>query len=237
MIQLEHVSHDFMHQNKPRRILSDINLTINASEVFGLVGDTGSGKSTLLRIMNGFIKSTEGVVYLMDQKMDRNSQSELVKRTATIFQHFNLVSNLTVLDNVILPNKLRKMDKEKSIEKAHQYLEFVGLKGYELSYPRTLSGGQKQRVAIARTLMSDPDIIFCDEPTSALDFNMRIEVLKLLREINETMGTTIVIVSHDISVIQTMCHRVAILENGTISDIVDIDRKEIEAISYKDALV
>ena len=97
----------------------------------------------------------------------------------------------------------------------------------------------RKRTILANSwhLMSDPDIIFCDEPTSALDFNMRIEVLKLLREINETMGTTIVIVSHDISVIQTMCHRAAILENGTISDIVDIDRKEIEVISYKEALV
>lgn len=232
MIRLEGVSHDF----KPRRILSDINIDIKPREVYGLVGNTGSGKSTLLRIMNGFIEATEGQVYLMGEKMTKESRGKLVKRTSMIFQHFNLLSNLNVLENVLLPNKLRKMDKEKSIEKARRFLKFVGLQDYENAYIKTLSGGQKQRVAIARTLMSEPEIIFCDEPTSALDGEMRQEVLKLLRDINEQMGTTIVIVSHDISVIQAMCHRAAILEDGQIRDVVTLERQPLKTLSYQEAL-
>ena len=232
MIRLEGISHDF----KPRRILNDINIDIKPREVYGLVGNTGSGKSTLLRIMNGFIEPTMGNVYLMGEKMTKENRGKLVKRTSMIFQHFNLLSNLNVLENVLLPNKLRKMDKEKSIEKARRFLKFVGLQDYENAYIKTLSGGQKQRVAIARTLMSEPEIIFCDEPTSALDGEMRQEVLKLLRDINEQMGTTIVIVSHDISVIQAMCHRAAILEDGQIRDVVTLERQPLKSLSYQEAL-
>ena len=232
MIRLEGISHDF----KPRRILNDINIDIKPREVYGLVGNTGSGKSTLLRIMNGFIEATKGQVYLMGEKMTKENRGKLVKRTSMIFQHFNLLSNLNVLENVLLPNKLRKMDKEKSIEKARRFLKFVGLQDYENAYIKTLSGGQKQRVAIARTLMSEPEIIFCDEPTSALDGEMRQEVLKLLRDINEQMGTTIVIVSHDISVIQAMCHRAAILEDGQIRDVVTLERQPLKSLSYQEAL-
>lgn len=232
MIRLEGISHDF----KPRRILSDINIDIKPREVYGLVGNTGSGKSTLLRIMNGFIEATKGQVYLMGEKMTKENRGKLVKRTSMIFQHFNLLSNLNVLENVLLPNKLRKMDKEKSVDKARHFLKFVGLQDYENAYIKTLSGGQKQRVAIARTLMSEPEIIFCDEPTSALDGKMRQEVLKLLRDINEQMGTTIVIVSHDISVIQAMCHRAAILEDGQIRDVVTLERQPIKTLSYQEAL-
>lgn len=232
MIRLEGISHDF----KPRRILSDINIDIKPREVYGLVGNTGSGKSTLLRIMNGFIEATKGQVYLMGEKMTKENRGKLVKRTSMIFQHFNLLSNLNVLENVLLPNKLRKMDKEKSVDKARHFLKFVGLQDYENAYIKTLSGGQKQRVAIARTLMSEPEIIFCDEPTSALDGEMRQEVLKLLRDINEQMGTTIVIVSHDISVIQAMCHRAAILEDGQIHDVVTLERQPLKSLSYQEAL-
>lgn len=232
MIRLEGISHDF----KPRRILNDINIDIKPREVYGLVGNTGSGKSTLLRIMNGFIEPTMGKVYLMGEALTKENRGKLVKQTSMIFQHFNLLSNLNVLENVLLPNKLRKMDKEKSIEKARRFLKFVGLQDYENAYIKTLSGGQKQRVAIARTLMSEPEIIFCDEPTSALDGKMRQEVLKLLRDINEQMGTTIVIVSHDISVIQAMCHRAAILEDGQIRDVVTLERQPLKSLSYQEAL-
>lgn len=232
MIRLEGISHDF----KPRRILNDINIDIKPREVYGLVGNTGSGKSTLLRIMNGFIEPTMGNVYLMGEALTKENRGKLVKQTSMIFQHFNLLSNLNVLENVLLPNKLRKMDKEKSIEKARRFLKFVGLQDYENAYIKTLSGGQKQRVAIARTLMSEPEIIFCDEPTSALDGEMRQEVLKLLRDINEQMGTTIVIVSHDISVIQAMCHRAAILEDGQIRDVVTLERQPLKTLSYQEAL-
>lgn len=237
MIQLKGISHDFLHQGQPRRILNDIHLKIHEKEVFGLVGNTGSGKSTLLRIMNGYIAPTTGDVYLKGVGMNTDNHRQLVRKTATIFQHFNLLGNLNILDNVMLPNKLRRLDKEKSIKKAKELLQYVGLEGYESSYIKTLSGGQKQRVAIARALMSEPDIIFCDEPTSALDGEMREEILQLLRDINETLGTTIVIVSHDISVIKSMCNRAAILQSGQIQDIISIERKDIETLSYKEALL
>ena len=237
MIQLENVSHDFIHQKEPKRILKDINLSVEGGEVFGLVGNTGSGKSTILRIMNGFIKPTKGRVSLLGQVLDDENKHDLVKRTAMIFQNFNLLSNLNVLENVLLPTKLRKMDSDKSLEIAKDYLRYVGLEGYEEAYIKTLSGGEKQRVAIARTLMSEPDIIFCDEPTSALDGEMRYDILRLLRDINETMGTTMIVVSHDISVIETLCHQAAILENGQIDTVIPIDRKEIKNISYREALL
>lgn len=237
MIQLENVSHDFMHQNEPKRILQDINLSVQSGEVFGLVGNTGSGKSTILRIMNGFIKPTKGSVSLLGEVLDDKNKHHLVKRTAMIFQNFNLLSNLNVLENVLLPTKLRKMDRDKSLEKAKDYLRYVGLEGYEEAYIKTLSGGEKQRVAIARTLMSEPDIIFCDEPTSALDGEMRYDILRLLRDINETMGTTMIVVSHDISVIESLCHQAAILENGKIDTIIPINRKEIKNISYREVLL
>lgn len=236
MIRLEHVSHDFMHQDHTNRILNDINLEIKKQEIFGLVGHTGSGKSTLLRIMNGFIEASEGNVYLFDEKLNHNNKKRLVKKTSMIFQHFNLLSNLNVLDNVMLPNKIRKIDKTVSKENALKYLKYVGLEGYENRYIKTLSGGQKQRVAIARTLMSEPEVILCDEPTSALDGKMRHDILKLLKDINEAMGTTIVLVSHDISVIKSLCHRVAILEEGTIQDVIDVKYSSIKIESYQEAL-
>ncbi len=234
MIRLENISHDFEHSNYSHRILENINLHIEAHEVFGLIGQTGSGKSSLLRIMNGFLKPLEGDVFLMGKKLVPSNQLELVRRTATLFQHFNLLSNLNVLDNVLLPNKLLKQDVKASQDKARYFLKYVGLEGFENRHIKTLSGGQKQRVAIARTLMREPQIIFCDEPTSALDGKMREEVLRLLENINKDMGTTIVIVSHDIEVIQSLSDRVAILEDGKISKVLKVHKKALETPSYEE---
>ncbi len=236
VIRLEHISHGFQDSESKHHILNDINISIKEQEIFGLIGETGSGKSTLLRIMNGFIIPSEGTVFLMDQLLDSKNKLEQVRQTATLFQNFNLLSNLNVIDNVILPNKLLKFDKNKSMEKAKMYLKYVGLEGFEKRHIKTLSGGQKQRVAIARTLMRDPKIIFCDEPTSALDTKVRAEILTLLKSINQDMKTTIVIVSHDISVIQSLCDRVAILESGQIKNILDVEKKAIYSPSYQEAL-
>lgn len=230
MIQLENLTHSFLDSTK---ILKDVNLNINKSEIFGLVGDTGSGKSTLLRIMNGFIEPSFGQVKLMGKDLTHDTKHELVRRTSMIFQDFNLLSNLTVLDNVLLPSKLRKNNDQ---EKALKYLNYVGLNGFENRLIKSLSGGQKQRVAIARTLMTDPEIIFCDEPTSALDSNMRNEILNLLNNINKDLGTTIVIVSHDINVIKSLCDCVAIIEDGKVNTILEIRKEEIINQSYLEAL-
>lgn len=237
MIRLENVSKKFMINGKENIVIKDINLSIDKKEIFGLVGETGSGKSTILRLMNGFIEPDEGNIYLMGKKLDRKTRHELVKDTSMIFQDFNLLSNLNVIDNVLLPTKLRRGNKKENINKAKELLSFVGLEDFYQSSIRTLSGGQKQRVAIARTLITNPKIIFCDEPTSALDDKMSYEILKLLKDINEKFDTTIVLVSHDISVIKALCNRVAILENGRVEDIVSLKTKKLTPVSYKEALL
>lgn len=237
MIRFENVSKNFEINGKEFKVINDINLSIHKKEIFGLVGETGSGKSTILRLMNGFIEPDSGEIYLMDKKLNKKTRPELVKDTSMIFQGFNLLSNLNVIDNVLLPIKLRKENKEEYYKKAKELLNFVGLSSFEKASIRNLSGGQKQRVAIARTLITNPKLIFCDEPTSALDDKMSYEILKLLKEINEKFETTIVLVSHDISVIKALCNRVAIIEDGRISDVISLKSKKITPVSYKEALL
>lgn len=237
MIKLENVSKNFIINKKETKVIRDISLSVHKKEIFGLVGGTGSGKSTILRMMNGFIEPDDGNIYLMGKKLDRTTRHDLVQDTSMIFQGFNLLSNLNVLDNVLLPARLRKGNKHDNIERAKDLLNFVGLSKHEKSYIRTLSGGEKQRVAIARTLMTKPKLIFCDEPTSALDEKMSYEILKLLKDINEEFETTIVLVSHDISVIKALCSRVAILEEGRLAEEVSLKTRKLSPVSYKEALL
>lgn len=237
MIRFENVSKNFMINGQETRVVDDINLFIYKKEIYGLVGETGSGKSTILRLMNGFIEPDKGDIFLMGKKLDRRTKHELVNGTSMIFQGFNLLSNLNVIENVLLPTKLRKGNKKDNIVKAKEILSFVGLANFEQAYIRNLSGGQKQRVAIARTLMTNPKLILCDEPTSALDEKMSYEILKLLEDINERFEATIVLVSHNISVIKAICNRVAIIDSGSISDIITLETKRISPLSYKEALL
>lgn len=237
MIRLEGVSKSFLINGKEKGIINNIDLRIKESEIFGLVGETASGKSTILRLMNGFIEPDEGKIYLMGEELKKSSKFSLVKNTSMIFQSFNLLGNLNVLDNILLPTRLRKGDKRENTIKARELLSFVGLEEFEKAYIRNLSGGQKQRVAIARTLITEPKIIFCDEPTSALDDKMSYEILKLLKNINEKFGTTIVLVSHDISIIKALCSRVAIIEDGRILNTVRLETKNLKPISYREALL
>ncbi len=236
MIRLEKVTKSFLINGKPSLVLKDIDLSIGKKEIYGLVGETGSGKSTLLRLMNGFIAPDTGSIYLMGQKLSPATRQELVKDTSMIFQGFNLLGNLNVIDNVLLPTRLRHGNKRDNLEKARELLSFVGLSDFEQAYTRNLSGGQKQRVAIARTLITNPKLIFCDEPTSALDEKMSYEILKLLKMINEEFETTIVLVSHDISVIKALCNRVSIIEKGSILDTVSLTTEKLRPVSYKEAL-
>lgn len=237
MIRLEAVKKAFLINHKSTKILDSIDLQIKEAEIFGIVGNTGSGKSTMLRLMNGFIEPDEGSIYLMNQVLNHSSKHQLVQETSMIFQNFNLLGNLNVLDNILLPMKLRKENKEESFKKAEDLLSFVGLLEFKTAYPRTLSGGQKQRVAIARALMNRPKIIFCDEPTSALDEKMSFEILKLLKAVNSEFGTTLVVVSHDIAVIKALCSRAAIVEDGKVSKIVSLKTKDLSPFSYKEALL
>lgn len=237
MIEFKNVSKTYQINGKDTIIIDDINLFIEAQEIFGIVGETASGKSTILRMMNGFIEPDQGSIYLMGQKLDQQSRQNLVRETSMIFQGFNLLGNLNILDNVLLPTKLRHGNKNDNIAKARELLGFVGLADYADAYIRTLSGGQKQRVAIARTLMTNPKIIFCDEPTSALDETMSFEILKLLKQINEQFGTTIVLISHNISVIKALCKRVAVIQDGKIAEVIALKPREIVPVSYKEALL
>ena len=236
MIRFENVTKSFLINGKESAVIEDINLSIYKKEIYGLVGETGSGKSTLLRLMNGFITPDTGSIYLMGQKLSPATRQELVKDTSMIFQGFNLLGNLNVIDNVLLPTRLRHGNKRDNLKKARELLSFVGLSEFESAYTRNLSGGQKQRVAIARTLITQPKLIFCDEPTSALDEKMSYEILKLLKMINEEFETTIVLVSHDISVIKALCSRVSIIEKASILDTVSLKTKELLPVSYKEAL-
>lgn len=237
MIRLENIVKTYPLANDELVVLKDINLEIKRGEIYGIVGKTASGKSTLLRLMNGFIEADEGNIYIDAELLDKKSRSRLVQETSMIFQSYNLLSNLSVIENVMLPNKLRKEDKQCSRERAYELLEFVGLREFADSSINTLSGGGKQRVAIARSLMTRPQIILCDEPTSALDDATTYGILKLLKEANDRFNTTIVVVSHDTNVIQALCDRVAILEEGNISDILTLEKTELKPHDYKEALV
>lgn len=237
MIRLEKVSKDFFIGGEKTRVIDGINLHVDKKEIFGLVGETGSGKSTILRMMNGFIEPDEGSIYLMGKLLNSDTRHELVKETSMIFQGFNLLGNLNVIENILLPTRLRKGNQGENIGKARELLSFVGLSEFEEAYIRTLSGGQKQRVAIARTLITNPRIIFCDEPTSALDEKMSYEILRLLKDINERFETTIVMVSRDIGVIKSVCSRVAVMEDGRISELISLTPKGIEPVSYKEAFL
>lgn len=203
---------------------------------FGIVGNTGSGKSTILKLINGFMEPDSGNITIMGKELNSISKKDLVKETSMIFQNYNLLGNLTVIENILLPAKIRKTDKTASYNKALELLEFVGLKGFEQIYIKNLSGGEKQRVAIARSLITNPKILLCDEPTSALDQNMSFEVLKLLKEINIKYNTTIILVSHDIETIKMVCNEVLILEDASVSNIVKLSNKDIIPMSYMERL-
>lgn len=235
MIRFENVSKKFDINGKETVIVERVNLMIKKQDIFGLVGGTGSGKSTILRMMTGFIQPDGGEIHLMGHRLNRKNRHKLVRETSMIFQSFNLLGNRSVIDNVLLPTKLRKGDRWANVQKARELLGFVGLSDFENAFPRTLSGGQKQRVAIARTLMTNPKIIFCDEPTSALDEKMSFEVLNLLKEINTRFETTMVVVSHDISVIKALCNQVAIIEDGRIDCIIPLQPHKVEPVSYQEA--
>lgn len=236
MIELKDVSKHFVINRQRAVIIDRVSFSVKEKEIFGLVGATGSGKSTLLRMMTGFLPPDAGEITLMGEPLTPETRQRLVRDTSMIFQGFHLLGNLNVLDNVLLPTRLRKGDREKNTKRARELLAFVGLSDHTRAAIRSLSGGQKQRVAIARALMTQPRVIFCDEPTSALDESMSYEVLKLLLEINASFGTTLVVVSHDISVIRALCNRVAILSRGKVETVLSRTPEALEPVDYEEAL-
>lgn len=216
-IELHHLGKTFKQKNEELVALDDINISIEKSDIYGIIGMSGAGKSTLVRCLNYLEEPTQGEVIVDGRNLGELTEKELRQersRIAMIFQHFNLLMQKNVISNVCFPLQLQKVSRKDARKKAKELLETVGLADKAKAYPSQLSGGQKQRVAIARALASDPQILLCDEATSALDPQTTDSILKLLKEINERLGITIVIITHQMSVIQEICNRVAIIEDG-----------------------
>lgn len=222
ILRLENLKKDYAVGKDSITALNNINLEIEAGEVFGIIGASGAGKSTLVRCLNLLEKPTEGHVYFEDKDLAKLTTKELnVARQSIsmIFQQFNLLMQRSVLKNVMFPMEIAKVSKAERKRRAMELLELVGLSDKANVYPGQLSGGQKQRVAIARALANNPKVLLCDEATSALDPTTTREVLDLLKDINQKLGITIVIITHEMMVIEAICNRVAIIADSRIAEI------------------
>ena len=218
-IEIKNLSKSFIDKDTKVEALRDINLTVEKGDIFGIIGMSGAGKSTLIRCINYLEKPTSGQVIIEGKELGQLNEKELrVKRQdiAMIFQHFNLLQQKNVIDNIIFPLTLQGVKKKEAREKAFELLAKVGLEDKAKSYPSQLSGGQQQRVAIARALAGNPKILLCDEATSALDPQTTASILSLLKEINEEYGITIVLITHQMSVVKAICNKVAVLEEGQL---------------------
>ena len=217
IIRVKGLYKSFDHAKTSVAALQDINFEIEKGDIFGIIGMSGAGKSTLVRCLNCLEKPTAGTIEVNGMILNELKEKELRearKDIAMIFQHFNLLMQKTVLDNVCFPLKIAGKSKKEARERAMELLEIVDLKEKAYVYPSQLSGGQKQRVAIARALANNPSILLCDEATSALDPQTTSSILELLKEINRTYGITVVIITHEMDVVQEICNKVAILDHG-----------------------
>ena len=219
MIQVENLCKRFETKGGTVEAAKNISFSIEKGEIFGIIGLSGAGKSTLVRCLNLLERPTSGTVKVNGKNLTELSEKELRKerqKIGMIFQHFNLLMQRTALDNVCFPMEITGIGKADARKKALEYLRIVGLEEKALSYPSQLSGGQKQRVAIARVLASDPQILLCDEATSALDPQTTKAILELIKEINRDYGITVVVITHEMSVVQEICDKVAVLERGSL---------------------
>ena len=221
MIEIKNLEKSFKTSYGAITALKDINLTVNDGEIFGIIGLSGAGKSTLVRCINLLERPTKGEVVLDGKSLTALNKKELLKvrqSIGMIFQGFNLLEQRNVLKNVCYPLEIAGVKKADAEKKAKELIEMVGLSDRLLSYPSQLSGGQKQRVAIARALATDPKYILCDEATSALDPNTTQSILELLKQINKTMGVTIIVITHEMKVIEQICDRVAVIDKSQIAE-------------------
>ncbi|MBP7174905.1 MAG: ATP-binding cassette domain-containing protein [Thermoclostridium sp.] len=225
LIEIKHLGKVFSTNSGNLEVLRDINLQIARGEIFGIIGLSGAGKSTLVRCMNYLEKPTEGEVFFDGREMGSLKDHELLKARQSmsmVFQGFNLLSQRNVLKNVCFPLEIAGVARAEARKKAAEMLELVGLSNKSDAFPSQLSGGQKQRVAIARALSTDPKVLLCDEVTSALDPNTTRSILELLRSINQKLGVTIVIITHEMQVIEQICHRVAVIDQSRIVEVGDV---------------
>lgn len=221
MIEIQNLSKTFSVSGGEVQALKNISLTINDGDIFGIIGMSGAGKSTLVRCINMLERPTEGHVIINGRDMAALSDAELRaerRNIAMIFQSFNLLMQRSCLRNVCFPLELAGMKRAEAKKRAMELLELVGLPDKARSYPAQLSGGQQQRVAIARALATDPKVLLCDEATSALDPNTTHSILQLIKDINEKLGITVVIITHQMSVVEEICDHVAILDGGEVAE-------------------
>lgn len=230
IIQIKNLYKTYQQKNREVHALNNINLDIEQGEIFGIIGLSGAGKSTLVRCINFLERPTSGTVLfqygdvLEDLSLLNNKGLNKVrKEISMIFQQFNLLMQRTALENVCFPLELAKVNKKEAMKRATELLHLVGLGDRLDAYPSQLSGGQKQRVAIARALATNPKVLLCDEATSALDPNTTNSVLQLLKDINQTLGVTVIMITHEMSVIEKICHRVAIIDQSQIAEVATVE--------------
>lgn len=219
MIIFENINKAYIKNQQHVHALNNINLHIDTGDIFGLIGWSGAGKSSLIRLVNQLEKPTSGTVYVNSvnvNTLDRAAQRQHKKKIGMIFQHFNLLESKTVAQNVAIPLILQGIDRNEITQRVDAMLSYVDLLGKKDSYPSQLSGGQKQRVGIARALITEPTILLCDEATSALDPQTTIAILKLLKQINNERKITILLVTHEMEVIASICNKVAVMEKGQV---------------------
>ncbi|WP_426479282.1 methionine ABC transporter ATP-binding protein [Chryseobacterium sp. CBSDS_008] len=229
MIEIRNISKTFHQKKQSFKALDKVSLTIDKGDIVGIIGFSGAGKSTLIRTVNLLERPDEGHIIINGKDFTRLNSQQLAqerKKIGMIFQHFNLLSSRTVFDNVALPLELDDTSKDEISRKVNELLKIVGLEDKANDYPKSLSGGQKQRVAIARALANDPHLLLCDEATSALDPATTQSILQLLRDINQRLGITILLITHEMEVIKAVCNHVAVIDKGklltkgTVSEII-----------------
>ncbi|WP_213280105.1 methionine ABC transporter ATP-binding protein [Chryseobacterium indologenes] len=219
MIEIRNISKTFHQKKQSFKALDKVSLNIEKGDIVGIIGFSGAGKSTLIRTVNLLERPDEGQIIINGKDFTQLNAKQLAeerKKIGMIFQHFNLLSSRTVFDNVALPLELDHSSKDEINRKVNELLKIVGLEDKANDYPRSLSGGQKQRVAIARALANDPHLLLCDEATSALDPATTQSILQLLRDINQRLGITILLITHEMEVIKAVCNHVAVIDKGKL---------------------
>ncbi|QFF99840.1 methionine ABC transporter ATP-binding protein [Psychrobacillus glaciei] len=239
MISLKNVSKKFSTKQGTIVAVDDVNLDIKKGEIFGIIGYSGAGKSTMIRLLNGLEKPTSGQIIVNNKEITSINEEKLRQvrqKVSMIFQHFNLLWSRTVAENISFPLEIAGISKVERFARVKELLELVGLDGRGDYYPSQLSGGQKQRVGIARALANRPEVLLCDEATSALDPETTDSILDLLVSINEKLGLTIVLITHEMQVIQKICNRVAVMENGLVveeGDVLEVFQNPQQAITKR----
>lgn len=239
MISIKNVQKIYPSKNGQVKAVDNVNLEISKGEIFGVIGYSGAGKSTLIRMLNGLELPTNGTITVANNEVSIVKGRKLRKarqEISMIFQHFNLLWSRTVSENISFPLEIAGVGKNDREKRVNELIKLVGLEGRENAYPSQLSGGQKQRVGIARALANNPKVLLCDEATSALDPQTTDSILELLVDINDRLGLTIVLITHEMHVIRKICHRVAVMESGQVVEmgpVLDVFKNPQQSISKR----